>query len=106
MDRAGIYVPGGTAAYPSSVLMAVIPAVVAGVKEVVMMVPPASDGSVNPFVLAAAEVAGVNRIFRIGGAQAIAALAFGTATIPKVDKIVGPGNLFVTLAKKSRIRVL
>ena len=101
MDRAGIYVPGGTAAYPSSVLMTAIPAVVAGVKEVVMMVPPAPDGSVNPLVLAAAEVAGVNRIFRIGGAQAIAALAFGTATIPKVDKIVGPGNLFVTLAKKA-----
>ncbi len=101
MDRAGIYVPGGTAAYPSSVLMTAIPAVVAGVKEVVMMVPPAPDGSVNPFVLAAAELAGVNRIFRIGGAQAIAALAFGTASIPKVDKIVGPGNLFVTLAKKA-----
>ncbi|MHC1762429.1 MAG: histidinol dehydrogenase [Negativicutes bacterium] len=101
MDRAGIYVPGGTAAYPSSVLMTAIPAVVAGVKEVVMMVPPAPDGSVNPLVLAAAEVAGINRIFRIGGAQAIAALAFGTETIPKVDKIVGPGNLFVTLAKKA-----
>lgn len=101
MDRAGIYVPGGTAAYPSSVLMTAIPAVVAGVREVVMMVPPARDGSVNPLVLAAAAVAGVHRIFRIGGAQAIAALAFGTATIPRVDKIVGPGNLFVTLAKKA-----
>ena len=101
MDRAGIYVPGGTAAYPSSVLMTAIPAVVAGVKEVIMMVPPSPDGSVNPLVLAAAEVAGVNRIFRIGGAQAIAALAFGTESIPKVDKIVGPGNLFVTLAKKA-----
>ncbi|HWR30910.1 MAG TPA: histidinol dehydrogenase [Negativicutes bacterium] len=101
MDRAGIYVPGGTAAYPSSVLMTAIPAIVAGVKEVVMMVPPSPDGSVNPLVLAAAEVAGVKRIFRIGGAQAIAALAFGTETIPKVDKIVGPGNLFVTLAKKA-----
>jgi len=101
MDRAGIYVPGGTAAYPSSVLMTAIPAIVAGVKDVVMMVPPSPDGSVNPLVLAAAEVAGVKRIFRIGGAQAIAALAFGTETIPKVDKIVGPGNLFVTLAKKA-----
>ncbi len=101
MDRAGLYVPGGTAAYPSSVLMTAIPAVVAGVKEVIMMVPPARDGSVNPLVLAAAVVAGVHRIFRIGGAQAIAALAFGTATVPAVDKIVGPGNLFVTLAKKA-----
>ncbi len=101
MDRVGIYVPGGTAAYPSSVLMTAIPAIVAGVNEVVMMVPPSPDGSVNPLVLAAAETAGVNRIFRIGGAQAIAALAFGTETIPKVDKIVGPGNLFVTLAKKA-----
>ncbi len=101
MDRAGLYVPGGTAAYPSSVLMTAIPAVVAGVREVIMMVPPARDGSVNPLVLAAAVVAGVHRIFRIGGAQAIAALAFGTATVPVVDKIVGPGNLFVTLAKKA-----
>jgi histidinol dehydrogenase len=101
MDRAGLYVPGGTAAYPSSVLMTAIPAVVAGVREVIMMVPPARDGSVNPLVLAAAVVAGVQRIFRIGGAQAIAALAFGTATVPAVDKIVGPGNLFVTLAKKA-----
>lgn len=101
IDRAGIYVPGGTAAYPSSVLMTAIPAVVAGVKEVIMMVPPSPDGSVNPLVLAAAELAGVNRIFRIGGAQAIAALAFGTEMIPRVDKIVGPGNLFVTLAKKA-----
>ena len=101
LDRVGIYVPGGTAAYPSSVLMTAIPAVAAGVKEVIMMVPPSPDGSVNPLVLAAAEIAGVDRIFRIGGAQAVAALAFGTATIPKVDKIVGPGNLFVTLAKKA-----
>ena len=101
LDRVGIYVPGGTAAYPSSVLMTAIPAVVAGVREVMMMVPPSPDGSVNPSVLAAAEIAGVNRIFRIGGAQAIAALAFGTATVPKVDKIVGPGNIFVTLAKKA-----
>ena len=101
VDRAGVYVPGGTAAYPSSVLMTAIPAVVAGVREVIMMVPPAKDGSVNPLVLAAATLAGVHRIFRIGGAQAIAALAFGTGTIPRVDKIVGPGNLFVTLAKKA-----
>lgn len=101
LERVGIYVPGGTAAYPSSVLMTAIPAIVAGVDEVVMMVPPAKDGSIYPLVLAAAEAAGVARIFRIGGAQAIAALAFGTDTIPKVDKIVGPGNLFVTLAKKA-----
>lgn len=101
IDRAGIYVPGGTAAYPSSVLMTVIPAVVAGVREVIMAVPPSSDGTVNPLVLAAAEIAGAHRIFRIGGAQAVAAMAFGTATVPRVDKIVGPGNLFVTLAKKA-----
>ena len=101
LDRVGIYVPGGTAAYPSSVLMTAIPALAAGVPEVIMMVPPSPDGSVNPLVLAAAEISGVTRIFRVGGAQAIAALAFGTATVPKVDKIVGPGNLFVTLAKKA-----
>lgn len=101
MDRAGIYVPGGTAAYPSSVLMSAIPAVVAGVRDVIMMVPCGKDGRVNPVVLAAASLAGVHRIFRIGGAQAIAAMAFGTATVPRVDKIVGPGNLFVTLAKKA-----
>ena len=101
VDRAGVYVPGGTAAYPSSVLMTVVPAVVAGVQEVIMTVPPSPDGSVNPLVLVAAEIAGVSRIFRMGGAQAIAAMAFGTATIPRVDKIVGPGNLFVTLAKKA-----
>lgn len=101
IDRAGIYVPGGTAAYPSSVLMTVIPAVVAGVREVIVTVPPSQDGSVNPLVLAAAEIAGATRIFRIGGAQAIAAMAFGTATVPRVDKIAGPGNLFVTLAKKA-----
>ena len=101
IDRAGIYVPGGTAAYPSSVLMTVIPAVVAGVREVVVTVPPSPDGSVNPLVLAAAEIAGAHRIFRIGGAQAVAAMAFGTETVPRVDKIVGPGNLFVTLAKKA-----
>lgn len=101
LDRAGVYVPGGTAAYPSSVLMTVIPALVAGVREVIMTVPPSVDGSVNPLVLAAAEIAGAHRIFRLGGAQAVAAMAFGTETLPKVDKIVGPGNLFVTLAKKA-----
>ena len=101
IDRVGVYVPGGTAAYPSSVLMTVIPAVAAGVREVMMAVPPSPDGSVNPLVLAAAEIAGASRIFRIGGAQAIAAMAFGTETVPRVDKIVGPGNLFVTLAKKA-----
>lgn len=101
LDRVGIYVPGGTAAYPSSVLMNGVPAAVAGVKEIIMVVPPAKDGTVNPYVLAAAKEAGVTRIFRLGGAQAIAALAFGTATVPKVDKITGPGNIFVTLAKKA-----
>lgn len=95
LNRVGVYVPGGTAAYPSSVLMNVIPAKVAGVGEVVMCTPNA-----NPHVLAAAKLAGVDRIFKIGGAQAIAAMAFGTEQIPRVDKIVGPGNIFVTLAKK------
>lgn len=101
LDRVGIYVPGGTAAYPSSVIMNAVPAVVAGVKEIIMVVPPARDGSVNPYVLTAAREAGVSRVFKIGGAQAIAALAFGTQTVPKVDKITGPGNIFVTLAKKA-----
>lgn len=101
LDVVGIYVPGGTASYPSSVLMNAIPAAVAGVKEIVMAVPPARDGSINPYVLAAATKAGVTRVFKIGGAQAIAALAFGTETIPRVDKITGPGNIFVTLAKKA-----
>jgi histidinol dehydrogenase len=101
LDRVGIYVPGGTAAYPSSVIMNAVPAAVAGVREIIMMVPPARDGSVNPYVLAAAREAGVTRIFKAGGAQAIAALAFGTETIPRVDKITGPGNIFVTLAKKA-----
>ena len=99
IERAGIYVPGGTAAYPSSVLMNAIPARVAGVNEIVMCVP-AKGGSVNPAVLFAAKLAGVDRIYKIGGAQAIAAMAFGTETIPRVDKITGPGNIFVTLAKK------
>lgn len=101
LERVGIYVPGGTAAYPSSVIMNAVPAAVAGVKEIIMVVPPAKDGSVNPYVLTAAKEAGVTRIFKVGGAQAVAALAFGTELIPKVDKITGPGNIFVTLAKKA-----
>lgn len=100
VDKAGLYVPGGTAAYPSTVLMDAIPAKIAGVREVVMVTPPSSDGKVNPAILAAASVAGVDRIFKVGGAQAIAALAYGTESIPKVDKIVGPGNAFVAEAKK------
>jgi len=99
LDRVGIYVPGGTAAYPSSVLMNAVPAKVAGVPEVIM-VAPAPDGNINPMVLAAAAVAGVDRVFRIGGSQAIAALAYGTETIPAVDKIVGPGNIYVATAKR------
>lgn len=100
LDRVGIYVPGGTAAYPSSVIMNAMPAVVAGVREIIMMVPP-KNGKINPYVLIAAKEAGVSKIFKIGGAQAIAAMAFGTETIPRVDKITGPGNIFVTLAKKA-----
>lgn len=100
VDRAGLYVPGGTAAYPSTVLMDSIPAKLAGVREVVIVTPPNSEGKINPVILAAASVAGVDRIFKVGGAQAIAALAYGTETIPKVDKIVGPGNAFVAEAKK------
>ena len=100
VDRAGLYVPGGTAAYPSTVLMDAIPACIAGCKEVVMVTPPSSEGKINPVILAAAKIAGVNRIFKVGGAQAIAALAYGTESIPKVDKIVGPGNAFVAEAKK------
>ncbi len=100
VDRAGLYVPGGTAAYPSTVLMDAIPAKIAGCPEVVMVTPPAADGSVNPVILAAAHVAGVDKIFKVGGAQAIAALAYGTESVPKVDKIVGPGNAFVAEAKK------
>ena len=100
VDRAGLYVPGGTAAYPSTVLMDAIPAKIAGVREVVMVTPPSADGKVNPAILAAASVAGVDRIYKVGGAQAIAALAYGTESIPKVDKIVGPGNAFVAEAKK------
>lgn len=100
VDRAGLYVPGGTAAYPSTVLMDSIPAKIAGVGEVVMVTPPGKDGKVNPVILAAAKVAGVDKIFKVGGAQAVAALAFGTESIPAVDKIVGPGNAFVAEAKK------
>lgn len=100
VDRAGLYVPGGTAAYPSTVLMDSIPAKIAGVKEVVMVTPPGKNGKVNPAILAAAKVAGIDKIFKVGGAQAIAALAYGTESIPKVDKIVGPGNAYVAEAKK------
>lgn len=100
IDRAGLYVPGGTAAYPSTVLMDAIPAKLAGCREVVMVTPPQANGKVNPVILAAAEVAGIDRIFKVGGAQAIAALAFGTESVPRVDKIVGPGNAFVAEAKK------
>ena len=100
VDRAGLYVPGGTAAYPSTVLMDSIPAKIAGVKELVMVTPPNAEGKVNPYILAAAYVAGVDRIFKVGGAQAIAALAYGTESIPRVDKIVGPGNAFVAEAKR------
>ncbi|MBQ8342927.1 MAG: histidinol dehydrogenase, partial [Clostridia bacterium] len=100
LDKVGLYVPGGTAAYPSTVLMDAIPAKIAGCREIVMVTPPAKDGSVNPDILAAARVAGVTRIFKVGGAQAVAALAYGTESVPKVDKIVGPGNAFVAEAKK------
>ncbi len=100
VDRAGIYVPGGTAAYPSSVLMNVIPARIAGVREIIMTTPPGKDGRINPAILAAARVAGVDRIVKAGGAQAIAAMAYGTESVPKTDKIVGPGNAFVAEAKR------
>lgn len=101
LEKAGVYVPGGKAAYPSSVLMNIIPAKVAGVEQIVMTTPPGKDGKVNPGTLVAATEAGVDVIYKVGGAQAIAALAFGTESIPKVDKIVGPGNIFVALAKKA-----
>ena len=101
LNRVGVYVPGGKAAYPSSVLMNILPAKVAGVKEICMTTPCGRDGKVNPVVLAAAKEAGADRVFKIGGAQAIAALAYGTESIPKVDKIVGPGNIYVALAKKA-----
>ena len=100
MDKAGLYVPGGTAAYPSTVLMDAVPAKIAGVGELVITTPPGPDGKVNPYVLAAAKVAGVDRILKVGGAQAIAALAYGTETVPQGDKRVGPGNAFVAEAKK------
>lgn len=100
LNRVGIYVPGGTAAYPSSVLMNAVPAKIAGVKEIVMVTPPGSEGNPNPYIMAAAAIAGVDRVFLCGGAQAVAALAYGTEKIPKVDKIVGPGNIFVATAKR------
>ncbi len=100
IEKVGLYVPGGTAAYPSTVLMDSIPAKIAGCKEIVMVTPPSASGKVNPVILAAAKIAGVDRIFKVGGAQAVAALAYGTQSIPKVDKIVGPGNAFVAEAKK------
>lgn len=100
LKRVGIYVPGGTAAYPSSVLMNAIPAKIAGVEEIIMVTPPLQDGTANPDILAAASVCGVDRVFLLGGAQAVAALAYGTDSVPKVDKIVGPGNIYVATAKK------
>ena len=100
LERVGLYVPGGTAAYPSSVIMNCIPAKLAGVKEIVMVTPPGKDGKIPPNILAAARICGVNRVFRVGGAQAIAALAYSTESVPRVDKIVGPGNQFVAEAKK------
>ena len=100
IEKVGLYVPGGTAAYPSTVLMDSVPAKIAGCGEIVMVTPPGKDGKVNPVILAAAKIAGVDRIFKVGGAQAIAALAYGTESVPKVDKIVGPGNAYVAEAKK------
>lgn len=100
IEKVGLYVPGGTAAYPSTVLMDSIPAMIAGCKQIVMVTPPNAEGKVNPVILAAAKIAGVGRIFKVGGAQAVAALAYGTESIPKVDKIVGPGNAYVAEAKK------
>jgi histidinol dehydrogenase len=100
LERVGVYAPGGTASYPSTVLMTAIPAKIAGVKEVILATPPGKDGKISPAILVAADIAGVSRIFSIGGAQAIAALAFGTESVPRVDKICGPGNIYVFLAKK------
>ncbi|MCF0121109.1 MAG: histidinol dehydrogenase [Oscillospiraceae bacterium] len=100
IERVGLYVPGGTAAYPSTVLMDAIPAKIAGCREIVMVTPPGKDGKINPAILTAASIAGVDKIFKVGGAQAIAALAYGTESIPKVEKIVGPGNAYVAEAKK------
>ncbi len=101
LERVGVYVPGGKAAYPSSAMMCIIPAIVAGVDRVIMMTPPGKDGKVSPGILTAAKICGVTEIYKTGGAQAIAAMAYGTQTIPKVDKIVGPGNIYVALAKKA-----
>ena len=101
LERVGVYVPGGKAAYPSSVLMNIIPAKVAGVENIIMTTPPNSEGKINPTTIVAAHIAGVDKIYKAGGAQAVAALAFGTESVPKVDKIVGPGNIFVALAKRS-----
>ncbi|MFQ8688177.1 MAG: histidinol dehydrogenase [Anaerotignaceae bacterium] len=101
LQRVGVYVPGGKAAYPSSVLMNIIPAKVAGVEEIVMTTPPSADGKISPTTIVAADIAGIHKIYKAGGAQAVAALAFGTESIPKVEKIVGPGNIFVALAKRS-----
>ena len=104
LESVGVYVPGGKAAYPSSVLMNIVPAEVAGVKRIVMVTPPGKDGKVNPVTLTAAYLAGATEVYKAGGAQAVAALAFGTRSIPRVNKIVGPGNIFVALAKKGRVR--
>ena len=101
LQRVGVYVPGGKAVYPSSVLMNIMPAKVAGVDEIIMVTPPGKDGKVNPTTLVAAKEAGADQVYKVGGAQAIAALAYGTESIPKVDKIVGPGNIYVALAKKA-----
>ncbi len=105
VERAGIYVPGGTAAYPSTVLMNAVPAKIAGVERIIMVTPPGPDGKIKPEILAASRIAGVDRVFAVGGAQAVAALAYGTESIPKVDKIVGPGNIYVALAKRAVIGV-
>jgi len=101
LERVGLYVPGGTAVYPSSLIMAAVPAIIAGVKEIVVVTPPSPDGKINPYLLSTARELGISEIYKIGGAQAIAALAYGTETIRRVDKIVGPGNIYVTLAKKN-----
>ncbi len=100
LERVALYVPGGTAAYPSTVIMNAVPALLAGVKEIIMITPVKADGKVNPNILAAAEVCGIETIYKVGGAQGVAAVAYGTESIPKVDKIVGPGNIFVATAKK------
>ena len=101
IKRVGLYVPGGTAAYPSSLIMAAVPAIIAGVKEIVVVTPPSPDGKINPYLLSTAKELSISEIYKIGGAQAIAALAYGTETVKKVEKIVGPGNIYVTLAKKN-----